>query len=178
MRSFSRYIDGYYGTPRRISRTPREYPFRHLGDLTAAIYSADYLVDQGRYVPAARGSIECCIQIGGGGQRQFGQHGAGGGVDHLVRGAAFAGEPVAIDEQGRAGRISGHAGSLLVSSLMEPACQPRAARAGCTKVWGDDDGEAGRRATSAAAAVDAVGRLYLQLHRSADRRHIGRTDFA
>lgn len=58
MRSFSRYIDGYYGTPRRISRTPREYPFRHLGDLTTAIYSADYLVDQAAFIPTARGTVD------------------------------------------------------------------------------------------------------------------------
>ncbi len=54
--SFPTYVDGYYGTPLRISRTPREYPFAHLGDLTTAIYSATYVVDQGRFTPTVRGT--------------------------------------------------------------------------------------------------------------------------
>jgi hypothetical protein len=55
-RSFSRYVDGWYGTPKLISRRPRDYPFGHLGDLSAARYAANYLVDGNRFIPTARGT--------------------------------------------------------------------------------------------------------------------------
>jgi hypothetical protein len=58
IRKFPRFIDGYYGSPVRISRTPREYPFRHLGDVTTAVYSATYLVDQGKFTPTAAGTVD------------------------------------------------------------------------------------------------------------------------
>ena len=58
IRKFPRYIDGYYGTPVRISRTPREYPFRLNGDVTTAVYTATYLVDQGKFTPTAAGTVD------------------------------------------------------------------------------------------------------------------------
>lgn len=57
-RQFSRYTDGYYGTPVRISRTPRQYPFAGQGNTTAALYDAVYLVDQGLFTPTARGTVD------------------------------------------------------------------------------------------------------------------------
>ena len=52
------FIDGYFGVPVRISRTPREYPFRANGDTTTAVYSATYLVDLGSFVPKAAGTVD------------------------------------------------------------------------------------------------------------------------
>lgn len=52
------FEDGDYSTPVRISRTPREYPFAHLGDLTVYIYSATYVVDQGKFTATARGTAD------------------------------------------------------------------------------------------------------------------------
>jgi hypothetical protein len=49
------YCDRYYGTPVRISRTPREYPFAHLGDLETAIYTATYVVHIDAFSPYPRG---------------------------------------------------------------------------------------------------------------------------
>ncbi len=57
-RQFTRYLDGYYGAPVRITRTPREYPFAALGDTTAARYVATYLVDQAAFTPTARGTVD------------------------------------------------------------------------------------------------------------------------
>lgn len=57
-RQFTRYLDGYYGSPVRISRTPREYPFAALGDTTTARYVATYLVDQAAFTPTARGTVD------------------------------------------------------------------------------------------------------------------------
>lgn len=57
-RQFTRYLDGYYGSPVRISRTPREYPFAALGNTTAARYVATYLVDQAAFTPTARGTVD------------------------------------------------------------------------------------------------------------------------
>lgn len=57
-RQFTRYLDGYYGAPVRITRTPREYPFAALGDTTAARYVATYLVDQAAFSPTARGTVD------------------------------------------------------------------------------------------------------------------------
>ena len=58
IRKFSRFIDGYYGTPVRMSRTPREYPFRMTGDTTTAVYTATYVVDQGKFTPTAIGTVD------------------------------------------------------------------------------------------------------------------------
>ena len=58
IRKFSRYVDGYYGTPVLISRTPREYPFAALGNTTAARYVATYLVEQSLFTPTARGTVD------------------------------------------------------------------------------------------------------------------------
>ncbi len=52
------YRDGDFSTPVRISRTPRDYPFRHLGDVTTAIYQATYLVDPARFTPTAGGTVD------------------------------------------------------------------------------------------------------------------------
>lgn len=57
-RAFSKYTDGYYGTPRLISRRPREYPFDHLGDITTATYVGNYVVDQAAYVRPALGTVD------------------------------------------------------------------------------------------------------------------------
>jgi hypothetical protein len=54
--SAPKYIDGYYGTPRRISRTPYDYPFRKTGDLVTKLYEATYLVDIGKFTPTASGT--------------------------------------------------------------------------------------------------------------------------
>lgn len=57
-RAFPTYCDGYLGAARRISRTPREYPFAALGDTTTARYRAAYLVRQDQFTPAVRGSVD------------------------------------------------------------------------------------------------------------------------
>lgn len=58
MRKFPQYIDGYYGVPVRISRTPREYPFGQNGDIVTAVYTATYLVDADSFTPTARGTVD------------------------------------------------------------------------------------------------------------------------
>lgn len=58
IRKFTRYVDGYYGAPVRISRTPREYPFAQNGDTTTAVYVASYMIDQAAFSPTARGTVD------------------------------------------------------------------------------------------------------------------------
>lgn len=53
-----KYVDGYYGTPQRVSRTPRRYPFAGNGDIATAEYDAVYLVAQGAFGPTARGTLD------------------------------------------------------------------------------------------------------------------------
>lgn len=55
-RAFPKFVDGYYGTARRISRTPYRYPFRGNGDTTTKLYEATYLVDLGKFSPTAAGT--------------------------------------------------------------------------------------------------------------------------
>jgi hypothetical protein len=55
---FPTFTDGYYATPIRISRTPREYPFSQNGDITTAVYMATYVVNQGQFTPTARGTVD------------------------------------------------------------------------------------------------------------------------
>ena len=58
IRKFTRYVDGYYGAPRLVSRTPREYPFAQNGDVATAVYTATYLIDQSAFTPTARGTVD------------------------------------------------------------------------------------------------------------------------
>jgi hypothetical protein len=55
---FPKYTDGYFGVARRISRTPREYPFRQNGDITTAVYTARYCVDVRKFTPTAGGAVD------------------------------------------------------------------------------------------------------------------------
>lgn len=58
LRAFPSFIDGYYGSPKRISQTPREYPFRGNGDTTTCWYDATYLVISGKFTPTAAGTVD------------------------------------------------------------------------------------------------------------------------
>jgi hypothetical protein len=54
--SAPKYTDGYYGVPKRTSRTPYEYPFRQNGDITTRSYDAFYVVDINHFTPTASGT--------------------------------------------------------------------------------------------------------------------------
>lgn len=56
--SFPQFLDGYYGTARRIFSTPKKYPFASLGDVATAIYVSTYRIAPGAWVPTARGTVD------------------------------------------------------------------------------------------------------------------------
>jgi hypothetical protein len=52
------YQDGDYSVARRISRSPRAYPFAQNGDVTTYTYTATYMVHIDRFVPTPRGTVD------------------------------------------------------------------------------------------------------------------------
>ena len=56
--NFPGYRSGDFSSPRKISQSPREYPFAKLGDITSYTYKKFYAVDILAFTPTARGTAD------------------------------------------------------------------------------------------------------------------------